>query len=138
MTTTREWQGRTIKALSTLQMASPGHAYTLLGPPQSAYGIHLIRVAANAQGTPGPTLCGIDRFAKGTPGWSVGGGVSGPEIDQIPCPGCVEVACSEYPDLPLEGSVGREEIAAAIGTWTHAFYYTDGSVVDQAAAGCWP
>lgn len=30
---------------------------------------HLVR--ATGTGTPGPTLCGIDRFAKDTPGWSI-------------------------------------------------------------------
>lgn len=53
--------------------------------------IHLVR-SAGRHGTPGPTLCGIDRFAPGTPGWSVGGGVTGPDRTHRPCPECVEAA----------------------------------------------
>jgi hypothetical protein len=74
--------------------------------------IHLIR--GTAQGTPGPTLCGIDRFAKDAPGWSGGGGVTGPGITLTPCTGCADVARAEFPGLPVSGSVGGAEMAAAL------------------------
>ena len=34
--------------------------------------IHLVR--STNRGTPGPTLCGLERFAADAPGFSVGGG----------------------------------------------------------------
>ena len=46
--------------------------------------IHLVRRVDH--GTPGPTLCGIDRFAKGGPGWSVRGGIQ--ENDATSCRDC--------------------------------------------------
>lgn len=57
--------------------------------------IHLVRLT-NA-GTPGPTLCGRERFDEDGPGWSVGGGVTG---DYGPCRLCV--AASD-PTLPVSG-----------------------------------
>lgn len=46
---------------------------------------HLVKIP-----TGGPTLCGLTRFGKDAdlPGWSMGGGVSGPNIEQIRCPEC--------------------------------------------------
>ena len=46
---------------------------------------HLVAVP-----TSGPTLCGLTRFGPNAdlPGWSMGGGVSGPSIVQAPCPSC--------------------------------------------------
>lgn len=58
-----------------------------------------------ATGT-GAILCGIDRHAKtmadGTriPGWSVGGGVSGPGIKVIRCEAC---AARRDPSLKVSG-----------------------------------
>ena len=65
--------------------------------------IHLVRMAATG-GTPGPTLCGIDRFAEGAPGFSIGGGVTGPGIEQGPCPGCEQAAARNYAAAPVWGS----------------------------------
>lgn len=99
----------TIRSLVTLQFASGG----LVGAkPVDGWAVHLVRRAH--RGTPGPTLCGIDRFAPGSAGWSVGGGVTGPGIKHTPCAGCVEVAARDFPGLPVSGSVGRREIAAAL------------------------
>lgn len=65
---------------------------------------HLVR-SVNG-GTPGPTMCGLTRFdsAPGAkdadlPGWSMGGGVSGPGVEQVPCPACFEP--DDYPRHPL-------------------------------------
>jgi hypothetical protein len=74
---------------------------------------HLVR--GTRRGTPGPTLCGIDRFANDTPGWSAGGGISGPGITHTPCSGCLGVAQQEFPGLPVTGYVGGREVAAALG-----------------------
>jgi hypothetical protein len=59
---------------------------------------HLVRLVNGR--TPGRTvLCGLTRFdsAPGAhdadlPGWSMGGGVYGPSVEQRPCPGCWKVA----------------------------------------------
>lgn len=47
--------------------------------------------------TSGPTLCGLTRFGKDAdlPGWSMGGGVYGPSIEQVPCHKCWEEARRE-------------------------------------------
>jgi hypothetical protein len=71
--------------------------------------IHLVR--RTSQGTPGPTLCGINRFGPDAPGWSVGGGVSGPGIILTPCQGCAQTARADYSGLPVNGSVGGREMA---------------------------
>jgi hypothetical protein len=67
---------------------------------------HLVRVTK--RGTPGPTLCGIDRFGKNGPGWSVGGGVSGPGITHTPCEGCVTYARQHFPALPIAGMAAKQ------------------------------
>lgn len=62
--------------------------------------IHLVR--ATRSGTPGPTLCGIERFGPGSlGGWDLGGGSTGPGYTHTPCPGCGTVADNDYPDLPI-------------------------------------
>jgi hypothetical protein len=81
------------------------------------YVVHLVRFTR--RGTPGPTLCGIDRFAKDAPGWSVGGGTSGPAIVHTPCPGCAGTAREEFPGLKVTG-LGAEQMAAVLGVpWSH-------------------
>lgn len=96
----------TISALETLQFHRGGLVTSV--PTDNL--IHLVRRRAGG-GTPGPTLCGIDRFAKEAPGWSVGGGVTGPGIDLKPCGGCADVARTEFPGLPVHGSVGGRQMA---------------------------
>jgi hypothetical protein len=105
MTETRE-----IVALATLQFSWGG---LFDSRPADGYMVHLVRYAERPTGTPGPTLCGIDRFAKDAPGWSVGGGTSGPNIEHKPCPGCVQVARVELPDLPIVG-LGHCEVSAQL------------------------
>ena len=61
-------------ALSTLQFS--WGALLNWSPADDGFMVHLVR--ATKRGTPGPVLCGIDRFAQDGPGWSVGGGISGP------------------------------------------------------------
>jgi hypothetical protein len=74
-----------------------------------------------ATGAPGPTLCGIDRFAKGGPGWSLGGGVTGPGYRHEACPGCVSVARRRYPDLPVVGMACLSELfAVPLGVRTYS------------------
>jgi hypothetical protein len=107
------WQGRPVVALSTLQFAWGG----LVDAQPADELVHLVRVAN--PGTPGPTLCSIDRFATGSPGWSVGGGITGPNRTLTPCRGCLAVAGRDYPNLPIEGSVGAAEIRAALQHESH-------------------
>lgn len=101
---------RKVTGLVTLQFAWGG---LFDAEPADPY-IHLV-TAVEGGGTPGPTLCGIDRFGPDSPGFSVGGGVTGDGIDQRPCPGCVEQAKAAYPGVPVSGSVGGQALAEAIG-----------------------
>ena len=66
----------------------------LLDGLPAEHAIHLVRRTKN--GTPGPTLCGIDRFAKDGPGWSMGGGFIDPEATA--CEGCDR---ERDPSLPV-------------------------------------
>ena len=84
-------------------------------PADDGYAVHLVKKRAGGGGTPGPTLCGIDRFADDGPGWSVGGGISGPGITHAPCPGCATAAREQFPGLPVTGTVGAGEMAAELG-----------------------
>lgn len=99
----------TVRALVTLQFMVGG----LFDAVPVDYLIHLVR--STNRGTPGPTLCDIDRFAKGSAGWSVGGGVSGPAIVLSPCEGCAEQARTTFPGLPVTGSVGGAQMARHLG-----------------------
>lgn len=92
-----------VVALVTLQFHSGG----LLDSEPVDDCSHLVRMNARG-GTPGPTLCGIDRFAPNCSGWSVGGGITGPCVVHKPCSGCAEVRSSQFPNLPVRGSVGKE------------------------------
>jgi hypothetical protein len=77
---------------------------------------HLVR--GTSRGTPGPVLCGIERFGEDAPGFSVGGGVVPHGVTAFdPCGGCVQVARDEFPGLPVVGlkELGQP-LAAAIGT----------------------
>jgi hypothetical protein len=103
-------EDKTVIALCTLQFSWGG---LFDGRPADGYQVHLVRSTPN--GTPGPSLCGIDRFAKDAPGWSVGGGVSGPSAEHKPCPGCADVAREQFPGLPVAGSVGGKEMAEFLG-----------------------
>jgi len=105
----------TVRALTTLQFANGG----LFNSVPVDYLIHLVR--STNRGTPGPTLCGIDRSVKGGPGWSVGGGVCGDSIALKPCDGCAGVAREEFPGLPVAGSVGGAQMATHLGV-QHSSY----------------
>jgi hypothetical protein len=96
--------------LITLQFHRGGQ----FGEPLDRH-VHLVRAAAAS--TPGPTLCGVDRFDLATPGWSVGGGFS--TVDE-PCPTCAEVArrMRFTADLPIAGmhaDIVQRTITAAVG-----------------------
>lgn len=98
-----------IRALATLQFSTGG---LFDSKPVDDYAVHLVR--STNRGTPGATLCGIDRFAKEGPGWSVGGGISGGSIVHPACEGCVAAARAEFPGLPIVGSVGAVEMRVAL------------------------
>lgn len=94
--------GRLVVKLSTLQWSVGGLFDSKTVP---GWDVCLV-TAVERGGTPGPTLCGIDRFRKDppVPGWSVGGGVRGPGIENKACKGCAAVAREKYPDLPVYGT----------------------------------
>jgi hypothetical protein len=98
-----------ITGLVTLQFLSGG---LFDGEPVDGCTVHL--VTATRRGTPGPTLCSIDRFHPDSAGWSIGGGISGPGIEHVPCPGCAGAAADMYPGLEVTG-LGAKEMAAMLG-----------------------
>ena len=111
MTTT---DPRPVAGLMTLQFIDGG---LFDGRPVDDYTVHLI--TATDGGTPGPTLCGIDRFHEENAGWSVGGGISGPGITHEPCPGCADRARAAFPGLEVTG-LGAREMAGVLGApWSH-------------------
>lgn len=98
-----------IVALTTLQFANGG---LMDATPVDNWRVHLVRTTS--RGTPGGTLCGIDRTDPDGPGWSVGGGMQGPDIEHKPCPGCAVVARDEFPELPIHG-LGARQMCEALG-----------------------
>ena len=62
---------------------------------------HLVAIPTN-----GPTLCGLTRFGKQAdlPGWSMGGGVSGPSVEQAPC----ELCWAALPSTKATGAAATE------------------------------
>lgn len=87
--------------------------------PFSWLTVHAVRSQRSRRGrmggTPGPTLCGIDRFARETPGWGVGGGVTGPGMQFHACYLCGRYARREFPGLTISGSL---ELAGAFAADT--------------------
>jgi hypothetical protein len=113
-----------VVGLVTLQFLNGG---LFDSKPVDDYAVHLI--TATTRGTPGPTLCGLDRFHPQSAGWSVGGGISGPGIVHKPCPGCAEAAREQFPGLPVTG-LGAKEMGEAIGVpWSrwNGGRFTDGT-----------
>lgn len=98
-----------VTGLVTLQFISGG---LFDGVPADDYTVHLI--TATRTGTPGPTLCGINRFHPGSAGWSAAGGITGPGITHKPCRGCAAQARTRFPGLEITGLGGRE-MAAVLG-----------------------
>jgi hypothetical protein len=86
-----------VVALATLQF----HRGGLFDGRPVDHLVHLVRRTAT-YGTPGPTLCGIDRFAKDSAGWSVGGGFYG-QHKVVACPSCLEGALADFVPIPIEG-----------------------------------
>ncbi len=103
-----------VVGLVTLQFIDGG---LFDGKPVDDYTVHLI--TATGRGTPGPTLCGIDRFQEGSAGWSAGGGISGTGITHKPCPGCADEARDGFSGLEVTG-LGAQEMAGVLGApWSH-------------------
>lgn len=81
----------------------PGHetCRTSSGSTQTTHLVSLDEYGSNGGR---PTVCGLSRFDRysadgrripGTadlPGWSMGGGISGPGVVQIQCPGCYKTS----------------------------------------------
>lgn len=88
--------------IEPMPKAPPGYACCRVGGCTSNIQIsHLVIEVDN--GFHGPTLCGLTRFdsrdknyvivrAADLPGWSMNGGVSGPDVAQEKCPTCWERA----------------------------------------------
>ena len=125
--TTEAPEMRPIAGLVTLQFISGG---LFDGEPVDDYTVHLI--TATDRGTPGPTLCGIDRFREDSAGWSVGGGISGPGIAHKPCRACADKARDGFPGLEVTG-LGAQEMAGVLGApWSH---WNGGKFKTAAATG---
>jgi hypothetical protein len=86
--------------LTTLQLAWGG---LFDSRPADGVNIHLIRGSDKGSHE---ALCGYDRHDRspGRPGWSVGGGISGPDYIQILCEECASVAADQYPHLSIQGT----------------------------------
>lgn len=85
--------------------------------PLSQWWIHAVRVrgavpGVRLSGTPGPTLCGFERFGDNAPGgWSLGGGsIMVHAVDRYRgCYQCGKVATREFPGLTISGSLALAE-----------------------------
>jgi hypothetical protein len=102
-----------VTALETLQFHWGGLFDSV---PADDYTVHLLR--STRTGTPGPSLCGINRFGADAPGFSAGGGITGPNIVHRACAGCADVARAEFPGLPVTGSIGAQVMRAALAEET--------------------
>lgn len=113
-----------VVGLVTLQFANGG---LFDSQPVDDYAVHLVRFTA--KGTPGPTLCLLDRFHPKSAGWSVGGGISGPGIVHKPCPGCADAARDQFPGLAVTG-LGAREMSEVLGVpwsnWNGGRFSTNG------------
>lgn len=102
----KTWKGEPVTGVRTCQLQPDPDL-------PRGYLIHLVR--STRLGTPGPLLCGTNRFGVGAPGWSVGGGVSGPGVQLVACAGCVMVARRDFPGLTVPAhNVGASVIAAEL------------------------
>lgn len=108
---------REVVYLATLQFSTGG---LFDGKPTSSR-IHLIR--GTHSGTPGPTLCGIERMQRDGngkligPGFSVGGGIIEHGREYVCCEECSEVARRDFPGLPVAGSIEFARVCAeAVGS----------------------
>lgn len=85
--------------------------------PMSRLTVHAVRSRGSRPGrmggTPGPTLCDIDRFSPGTQGWSVGGGVIDRNMQFHACYLCGQKARRDFPGLPISGSLPLAKAFAA-------------------------
>ena len=70
-------------------------------PSSVSYIEHLVR--EDKGGGRKEILCGKDRFNPREQGWSIGGGVSGPDVKVIACPGCHERAVTLFADFKVHG-----------------------------------
>lgn len=96
-----KYNGERIVAVANLQWGFGGLIdHRIVGD------ICLVRVQESG-GTPGPTLCGLDRFAKDMPGWGFGiGSMEG----QTACTTCAAVARNM--GVPVRG-----DAAPLFGDW---------------------
>jgi hypothetical protein len=102
--------------LATLQFSVGG---LFDGEPLSNR-VHLIR--GTHRGTPGPTLCGIERMQRDEngkligPGFSVGGGIIDSRVTYECCRDCAETARRDFSGVPVAGARPFSDVcAAAVG-----------------------
>lgn len=92
------YDGAAASGYETLQFSWGGLFDSVVPAEPPWCDTHLVR--STEVGTPGPTLCGIDRTAGASPGWSVGGGLSGPDV---PVAACADCAALRDGALPVRG-----------------------------------
>jgi hypothetical protein len=88
-----------ITSLATLQFHTGG---LFDARPVDDLLVHLVRSRENG-GTPGPTLCGIRRFAPESAGWSVRGGITPKGHVFVACEGCARSRAENFPTLSVSG-----------------------------------
>jgi hypothetical protein len=88
-----------VVGLATLQFAMGG----LFDARPTSTHIHLVRHTAG--GTPGDTLCGLPRFGDACKaGWSINGGITGPNYTHDGCRECILAANTLYPGIAVDAS----------------------------------
>lgn len=92
--------------VTTIECSRPGQAYRLMEGGR----LLEVHVAAGRGGGTGPCLCGFDRHAAQV-GFSVGGGVNGPEFRHEVCQRCAELAIGR----PVHGLHAHRFAAQASG-----------------------
>lgn len=104
----RDWRTATVVGLEACQFGATGRE-----APEAPYDdIHLVRKTAT--GTPGPTLCGIDRFTKDGPGWDMGIGYVRTGVTPTGCSACAIEAAEKFHDVPIQGLHKYVDIFAVV------------------------
>lgn len=106
---------RQTTGLVTVEVSGPGQTYRLLDASKVGLTVHL--AGPGKRGGTGPCVCGFDRHARDESGrsmhgFSVGGGITGPDYRHQVCGGCAQLAVKF--GAPIQGThKGLFEAAAA-------------------------
>lgn len=90
-----------MSAAATWSMPCPPEGFAACRVGYSPQVTHLVILDSTGSNGGRPTMCRLTRFpTRGKegetlleadlPGWSMGGGVSGPGVEQVECPACYE------------------------------------------------